>query len=44
MMMDELAFDDSQAGSMLIGNGENKTGIGIVNLKTFLLIMEKSAW
>ena len=54
MMMDEVS--DRQAISMSFEAGENpteagvvrsvanSTGLGTVNLKTFLLIMEKSVW
>ena len=42
MMMDEVS--DSHAISVTFQAEETPTGLGTVNLKTFLLIMENSAW
>jgi hypothetical protein len=42
MMIDEVS--GQQGSSLSISDQGNPTGQGTVNLKTFLLIMEKSSW
>jgi hypothetical protein len=44
MMIDEVSASERQAGSKSFEAEGIPTGQGTVNLKTFLLIMEKSAW